>query len=298
MPPTDMMKILSRSDQKISYDRFVELLNMGKYVNEKRIYNILPYTMNILLNEEIYKCLGMNICIKTNITPIVMYSDTVSIENVTITLKTLSKICYDKIDSVLYLFNNNINIISKNNIKVITILKEDYSVYEYMYRIDDELDEKKVIGVTLYYESGDTIAISSINPFSFECFNRRVCEVEQIHIDPLFLVSRKPLVFLMRKLLVRSNLKKMDIEIKFLRPLMEFLDIATLINFIEFYEGYIRMKITNVISRPINSVLRSWIPITKVILDRITEYSNRYGIIRVALPAYESALIDLYFSSP
>jgi len=297
LPPTDVMKTLSRADQRISYDRFVVSLNIGRYIDEERIYNILPYTMNILLNGEIYNCLGMNICIKNSITPIILYRDNVAIENIVITLRTTSKICYDKIDSVLYLFNNNISMISKNDIKMITILKEDYSVDEYMHRIDNKLSEKRVIGITLYYESGYTISISSINPFSFECFNRRVCEAEQIHVDPLFLVSKKPLVFLMRKLLVRNNLKKMNIEIKFLKPIIEFLDMATLINSIEFYENYIRIRITNIMSRPINSVLRSWIPITKVVVDEVAEYSNRYGIIRIALPAYGSALIDLYLSN-
>ncbi len=296
MPPTDMMKTLSRADQKVSYIKFVISLNIGRYIDKQKIYNVLPYTVSILLHDEIYKCLGMNLCEKDNIAPMISYHDNISMENTVIAFRGESKICYDRKDAVLYLFNNDMNIISKNDLKTVTILKDDYSVSEYLYRIDDKLSEKRVIGVTLYYGTGNTLSISSMNPFSFECLNRRLCIAEQIHVDPMFLLSRRSLISLIRKLLVRNSIEEINLEMKLRKPIMEFLDMTTLINSMEFYEDHIRMKVKNVMSRPMNSVLRSWIPITRVILDETIEYSNKYGIIRLALPAYESALMDIYFN--
>lgn len=296
MPPTDLMKILSRADQlKKDFLIFLKMLGLERELY-KGVLNIFPYTTSIIFDRISFYCLGMSFCIdkKFNVTSYssnIFYFNNFVIES----SRKLEFLCLGNNDDMLCKVLNAqglINIYQKDGLKNIFIVTGDsLKLYKLSANTLDHLHNIKALTVISNMGLALTIAFDDLG--KLVTVSRNYIALE--HYGVYLYISSESIVQAIRRIaveksiIVLSNTSNRNSHV----PIIEVVDTYTFSAPWFFKDNCVDMFTVNIIDEPVNTIIKVYRGfITKVGVNGI-EHEYKHRMIRVALAPYASTYLKL-----
>uniref|UniRef100_A0A7J2U062 Uncharacterized protein n=1 Tax=Ignisphaera aggregans TaxID=334771 RepID=A0A7J2U062_9CREN len=296
MPPTDLMKILSRADQlKKDFLIFLKMLGLERELY-KGVLNIFPYTTSIIFDRISLYCLGMSFCIdkKFNVTSYssnIFYFNNFVIES----SRKLEFLCLGNNDDMLCKVQNAqglINIYQKDGLKNIFIVTGDsLKLYKLSANTLDHLHNIKALTVISNMGLALTIAFDDLG--KLVTVSRNYIALE--HYGVYLYISSESIVQAIRRIaveksiIVLSNTSNRNSHV----PIIEVVDTYTFSAPWFFKDNCVDMFTVNIIDEPVNTIIKVYRGfITKVGVNGI-EHEYKHRMIRVALAPYASTYLKL-----
>jgi hypothetical protein len=296
LPPTDLMKILSRADQlKKDFLIFLKMLGLERELY-KGVLNIFPYTTSIIFDRISFYCLGMSFCIdkKFNVTSYssnIFYFNNFVIES----SRKLEFLCLGNNDDILCKVLNAqglINIYQKDGLKNIFIVTGDsLKLYKLSANTLDHLHNIKALTVISNMGLALTIAFDDLG--KLVTVSRNYIALE--HYGVYLYISSESIVQAIRRIaveksiIVLSNTSNRNSHV----PLIEVVDTYTFSAPWFFKDNCVDMFTVNIIDEPVNTIIKVYRGfITKVGVNGI-EHEYKHRMIRVALAPYASTYLKL-----
>lgn len=302
MPPTELMKILSRADQ--IKKEFIEFLSNNNIISdngEKQLYylNPLPHTLETFLansNNILLKCYGASSCREDAVLEgrCIEHSSNLTIDNAN--LYTDNPLCiYRPSSDRLRIVN-----LTRNREIVILFTRDVSSIHMYSdcseniasYSTIEGLDFRN-IRVAAISSGYTTLSLLFYDPVVIKCPNKRLCVVYTPTRNSILLLLNEPAIGLVRRHYLNQFLVRTSTTLNIETPLIEVLDYTTLSLPISFSGSCTRLAIFNLLHRSTNSIVKSYRRITKLVFNGMTEYSYRHSIVRVGLPPHGVAELEL-----
>jgi len=296
LPPTDLMKILSRADQlKKDFLIFLKMLGLERELY-KGVLNIFPYTTSIIFDRISFYCLGMSFCIdkKFNVTSYssnIFYFNNFVIES----SRKLEFLCLGNNDDMLCKVLNAqglINIYQKDGLKNIFIVTGDsLKLYKLSANTLDHLHNIKALTVISNMGLALTIAFDDLG--KLVTVSRNYIALE--HYGVYLYISSESIVQAIRRIaveksiIVLSNTSNRNSHV----PIIEVVDTYTFSAPWFFKDNCVDMFTVNIIDEPVNTIIKVYRGfITKVGVNGI-EHEYKHRMIRVALAPYASTYLKL-----
>ncbi len=304
MPPTELMKILSRADHiKKEFIEFLLNNNLALDIgNTHRYLNPLPYTLeNVLLNLDgiLLKCYGTSFCKESIFLKDVNVEQTNRINTNSISLYANSRFYIyrpfsDSLRIARLPSGEKVAIIPISEITAIQIYGE-HSENIISYSAGENWTTLELRGIRAAVISSGYNALSILfsSPVIIECPNKKVCKFYTSGENTLLFLPNEPIISLIRMHYLSHFVIKSILTLNIEEPLVEFLDYTTLSLPIAFNDNCIRLAIFNLLHKSINSIIKSYKYIAKIVLDGITEYNYRHSVVRIGLPPYSKAEFEL-----
>lgn len=304
MPPTELMKILSRADHiKKEFIDFLLNNNLASDVGDGHRYlNPLPYTLeNILLNLDniLLKCYGVSFCEEsTSLKNVdVGYANHININNINIYAGNKFHIYRpspERLKIIQLLEGEEVTIIPINEITTIQIYDEyNENITSYLAERNWVASELRSVRVALISSGYNVLSILFYNPVVIECPNRKVCKFYTSSGNTLLLLPNESIISLIRMYYISRFITKSILKLNIEASLIEFLDYTTLSLPIAFNDNCIHLAIFNLLHRSVSSIVKSYKYIAKIVFDDITEYNYRHSVIRIGLSPYSKAEFKL-----
>ena len=296
MPPTDLMKILSRADQlKKDFLIFLKMLGLERELY-KGVLNIFPYTTSIIFDRISFYCLGMSFCIdkKFNVTSYssnIFYFNNFVIES----SRKLEFLCLGNNDDMLCKVLNAqglINIYQKDGLKNIFIVTGDsLKLYKLSANTLDHLHNIKALTVISNMGLALTIAFDDLG--KLVTVSRNYIALEHygvyLYISSGSIVQAIRRIAVEKSIIVLSNTSNRNSHV----PIIEVVDTYTFSAPWFFKDNCVDMFTVNIIDEPVNTIIKVYRGfITKVGVNGI-EHEYKHRMIRVALAPYASTYLKL-----
>lgn len=298
MPPTDLVKKLSRTDHLITkFEEFLHVQGIIDRNNEEMLYaNPLPYSSTIFAPTEnnlfkLYRCLAMSICFEKS------GKESLTTNSINLTrfkLMSSDKFRYVADKNKIYLSNivdNHIDIIARDNVNEITVIDLEMRKRKISHAYDD------LSGYVLSIKSSETLSIGSAEPMVIKRTGTSIFRLF-IPFSKLVLISEEETVIkTFREILIYENMNIVKGIRRKELSLIEILDPLTIALPIDFDRGCVELEMINPYDISYNAIIKVYGYIDEIILDNLTRFKPRYNIVRIAVPMYHNAKIKLCVST-
>jgi len=292
LPPTDLMKILSRTDRLIYL--FQNYLKNAGFSTEQGndIINPFPYTCKLVLGEKPLICLGLSICFSTNERTTKYFLNNFKYNGFWfITPGKGSVSCIDDVCKACTA-NNYVSIYSKNCIENVHIIKDSPLEMLNISKIEkNEIPSVLAVNLETFAKSSLTLAFMEPARIKYLSFHHMILE----YYGNCFYISKEPLIHSIRRILVEKHIFNSQLSLSKLQysPLVEVLDPYSIVIPQNFNDKCIEMLSLNITSNAINTIIRVYSSrVTKVYLDDV-EYDYKHNVVRVALEPLTKVVIKL-----
>lgn len=300
MPPTELMKILSRADHiKKEFMEFLHNINILEYHEKHQYLNPLPYSLNdVIVKQSLLKCFGMSFCRENTSEGIYRRKiNRYTIENIHLYSNDdfyIYSSSTNKMGIISVLKNKKLTILFPKEISMLQIYKDhDENISFYIIdRFWHNLEFKNVRALSIA-SNRIAITIAFADLVDIECPNRRVCMFYSPSKNIILFSSNETIVNLIRKYHLTQFIIESDLNLNIDTPLIEILDYTTFALPIAFNNSCIQFIIFNPLYRSTTSIIKSYRYVTKIIIDDITEYNYKHNIVRIGLAPYSNASFEI-----
>ncbi|MEM2221716.1 MAG: hypothetical protein QXK24_05675 [Ignisphaera sp.] len=305
MPPTELMKILSRADHiKKEFIKFLHDNNVvSNHGKEYGYLNPLPYTLDSFLldleNKNVFlKCFGTSFCFENILEGVHKeYANRLNINGINLYFNNgfyIYSIPSDRLKMMRLLGDEEILALFPKDITSIQMYS-DYDENVVLHsisgdRLHSELEGVRALAIFSGYH---TLSVVSSNLMTVRCPNRKVCLFYISGRNTILLSPSEPIINLVRRYHLNHFIIASNFTLNIETPLVEFLDFTTLSLPITFDSNCIRFAIFNPLHRVVNSIIKSYRYLTRIIIDDLTEYNYRHSIVRIGLPPNSSTKFEV-----
>ena len=318
MPPTDLMKILSRADQlKNEFIHFLASLGFrfSENPNNVLMLNPIPYTESIIKDGAL-KCLASSSCSPMNDYNVEMIESSsikvfkFSIEMLRRNKATLLYNVKSKVPQILpqkVIFSQGfeiiriycgtllkeVRIILNNPFKVVKLVPEH--INELQNFIENKFRNLgNVMGFSLISSEGTLMSFAFDEPVRLSNLTKHYIEVESYARTTY--ITHDAIAKALRKIVIEKTLallNDMSVHPELSMPVIEFLDIHTISIPINFEEECVTYLTINVSERPVSAVVKAYKGVITAVKVNGVTHSYRHRVVRVALAPYSEASITL-----
>ena len=304
MPPTDLMKILSRADQ-LKKDFLMFLKELG-FIKEIRggILNVFPHTTSIIIGRDLLRCLGMSFCIDekrgiTSFSSNMLYHNSFVIEFP----RKAELVCLESNSGVLCKVHNTLGTFSvyqREGLRNLIIATANLLKTQRLAPSASEKLRSTTCGIkafTAVSSSGLALTIAFDDLGELITLGKNYMELE--HYGNYMYVSSEGVVPAIRRAIVEKSVIVLNTSINqcMREPLIEVVDNYTLLVPWALEGNCINMVSLNFIDEAVNTAIKIYKGfITKVSVDGV-EHEYRHRMIRIALAPYASAYVKLCLAS-
>ena len=293
MPPTDLMKILSRTDHTIN-SFLMFLKNMG-FSGEQgsEFVNLFPYTSNVIWGKEPLLCLGMSICYSVDGRVIEYNSKSFNYDNFSFDFPVKNTVyCFDNLCKICG-NNNYIAIYSSRQLDALQVVRaKPFALLKTDSTAVGEVSS--VIAINIVGEKGASLSVVFKNPARISYLSRHHIIIE--YYGDCVYVSKESVMMAIRRLFIETAMYKSNMVIGGLHytPFMEVVDPYSILVPQNFHDRCIEMSLYNITNNAINSIIKVYGGrITKIQIDDV-EYEYRHNVIRVAMAPLSESQLRLY----
>ncbi len=292
MPPSDRaMKTLPRPDP-LQYLSFLAWLGIAKR-GKNSILHLLPYTYPVVLGNTLLHCYGATSCKELSRAPWES-SSSIMFGSIRMFGETSRRICSAKTDDVLYITpaDRRLYILSMSNIRDITLLDRTWLIDEASCAPDI------VHGLAMSTEDGAHLALVSSDLLYIEPVNQRllVVELRRPGVDILASTTRS-LINLARRSLSIQYAYSIDGFFIESVPLVEFLDMITLVFPQTAKDNCVEYTLMNAFPRGSNAILKVYGYIDSIEIDGVRIDKYKHSVIRLAVDGKGEVHLKLCISA-
>ncbi|MEM1915822.1 MAG: hypothetical protein QXW05_01105 [Ignisphaera sp.] len=302
MPPTDMVKKLSRTDHRVeNFTKFLYIQGVLTEGLENLYANPLPFSSTVpMINEDIvkfYRCLAMSLCLERGEEKAYVGN---TIDLGFVKLMSIDNFRYTTKDEKLYIYNLNdkyIDLIMKRKVEEIALI--DLDMREKRIDIGKDAGHRytSVYALSIKMNNRDVLSIAFSEPIIIESIGESMYRL-YVPMARVMAISRnRTHVQMFREVLIYSNTVVVIGKQKNVQSLIEILDPIALSKPIDFIEGCVDLEMVNPINISYNTIIKVYGYIDEITVDDLVKFKPKYNIIRIALPRNSKAKIRLCISS-
>jgi len=302
LPPTDMVKRLSRTDHRL--ENFTKFLSIQGVLTEglENLYaNPLPFSSTIpMIDKNIVKfcrCLAMSLCLEKDVGR-AFVGNTIDLGSAK--LMSMDNFRYTARDEKLYIYDLSgkyIDLIIKREVEEIVLIDLDMREKRIDVAKGTRLRYAGVYALSVKMSNRDTLSLASSEPMVIEDIGRLMYNL-YVPVARVMVVSRnRTHVQMFREALMYSNIVMVTGKQKNVQPLIEILDPIALSKPIDFIEGCVDLEIVNPTNILYNTIIKVYGYIDEIVIDELVRFKPKYNVIRMSMPMNSKAKIRLCISS-
>jgi len=286
LPPTDLMKILSRTDQlKKDFVAFLKALSLEREI-QNGILNMFPYTTSIIIDKKPLQCLGMFSCVKEKFNTHSLSSSTFRYNGFIMELpRNTELVCIENTNNTLckvYNVQGLVSIYHREGLReLIIITTSPLRLQKLPANVFKEV--RSVKAITVISSNGLALTVSFDDLSRLVSLSRNHIMLE--HYGHHMYISNEIITQSVRRAIVEKHIIMLGASINECHstPLIETLDNYTLLFPWMFERNCVSMLAINITSEALNAIVKVYKGlITRVVVNEV-EHVYRHRIIRFAL---------------
>lgn len=301
MPPTDLVKKLSRSDHIVQeFKRFLEVQGVIRDGLEKVLSNPQPFSVLIpvINGGEVhnYKCFALSICrqeakAKPSISEEIKFAE--------MKITSTSRVNHVTTNDTLYILDLNdvdLWLFFWRKVHEIKVLENTFRVRN-INLVDVEGADKfsSIFGLS-FKGHGFEISLASSDPFVLE--TRGSCVRLRAPVSNILAISKgRTIVQLFRLVYVYKSLVELEGEVRMQQSIVEVVDPLTIAMTTGFEGGCVNMVLANPYPINFNTMIKAYGYIDEIAINGTSKFKPKHNIVRLSIPGFGRSEVRVCIST-